>query len=129
VVVGLTANVSDDLIDLRNTHAKGPVAVLPLKREAAFVQESRGVCFKDVDCGCQRDRCRQEEEKMAMVRHSSRSKKRNFMLTRNRCNERLEPFLKFRRDQILSILGAIDHVNIIVGIRMAHTRGQRFRAE
>ena len=66
---------------------------------------------------------------MAMVRYSSSSKKRDFMLTRNRCDERIASFLKFRRDQIFSILGAVDHVDIIVGIGMAHARGQRFREE
>jgi hypothetical protein len=66
---------------------------------------------------------------MAMVRHSSRSKKRDLMLTRDRCDERIESLLKFRRDQVFSILGAVDHMDIIVGIGMAHARGDRFRAE
>jgi hypothetical protein len=72
-------------------------------------------------------RCRQQEEKMAVVRHSSRSKKRDFMPERDRRNKRIETFLEFRRDQILSVLGAVNRVDIIVGKGMAHLRGEVLR--
>ena len=112
------------LVELRNTHAESPIPVLPLKYEATVVQESRGVCFEDVDCGCQRYCCGQEEEKMAVVRHSSCSEKRDFMPACDRCNKRIESFLEFHWDQIFSVLGAVDRVDIIVGIGMAHVRGK-----
>ena len=57
---------------------------------------------------------------MAVVGHSSRSQKRDFMLACDGCNERIEPFLEFGRDEILSIFGAVDHVDVILGIGMAH---------
>ena len=64
--------------------------------------------------------CRQQKEKMAVVGHSSRSQKRDFMLACDGCNERIEPFLEFGRDEILSIFGAVDRVDVILGIGMAH---------
>src|SRR6202042_2403523 len=54
------------------------------------------------------------------VRHSSRSQKRDLMLACDGCNERIEPFLEFGRDEILSIFGALDRVDVILRIGMAH---------
>ena len=62
-----------------------------------------------------------------MARHSSRSEKRDFTLARGRCNSRIGSFLEFRGDQIFSVFGAVDRVDIIVGIGMAHVPGG-FRA-
>ena len=68
-----------------------------------------------------------------VVGHSSRSQKRDFMVACDGCNERIEPFLEFGRDEILSIFGAVDHVDVILGIGMAHvpqtaTQDNRFGA-
>ena len=71
VVLALIADVGGYLIELRRTHAEGPISVLPLKCEATLVHESRGVCLERVDRGCQRYCCRQQKEEMAVVRHSS----------------------------------------------------------
>jgi hypothetical protein len=57
---------------------------------------------------------------MAVVWRSSRGQKRDFVLAREGCNERIEPFLEFGRDEILSIFGAEDRVDVILGIGMAH---------
>jgi len=50
-------------------------------------------------------------------------------LARSRCNKRIDSFLEFRGDQIFSVFGAVDRVDIvdiIVGIGMAHlSRGFR----
>ena len=60
-----------------------------------------------------------------MVRHSSLQPTRGyFVFMRDRCDERMSRFLKFRCDQVSSVLGAIDRVDIIIGIRMAHARGR-----
>jgi hypothetical protein len=56
---------------------------------------------------------------MTVVGHSSRSQKRDFMLAGDGCNERIEPFLELGRDEILSIFGAVDRVDVILGIGMA----------
>jgi hypothetical protein len=53
---------------------------------------------------------------MAVVWRSSRGQKRDFVLAREGCNERIEPFLEFGRDEILSIFGAEDRVDVILGI-------------
>jgi hypothetical protein len=63
--------------------------------------------FEGVDRGCQRYCCRQQKEEMAVVRHSSRSEKRDFTLARRRCNKRIDSFLEFRGDQIFSVFGAV----------------------
>ena len=82
--------------------------------------------FEGVDRGCQRYCCRQQKEEMAVVRHSSSSDKRDFTLARSRCNKRIDSFFEFRGDQIFSVFGAVDRVDIIVGIGMAHvSRGFR----
>jgi hypothetical protein len=126
VVFGLTPNVSCDPIKLRSTHAERPIPVLPLEYQATFVQESRGICLEEIDCGCQRYCCGQQEENVAVVRHSSCSKKRDPMPARDRRNKGIEAFLKFRWNQIASVFGAIDDVNIIVGVRMTHVSNRRF---
>jgi hypothetical protein len=113
-------------IELRRTHAEGPISVLPLKCEATLMHEPGGVCFEGVDRGCQRYCCWQQKEEMTVVRHSSRSEKRDFLLARNRCNKRIDSFLEFRWDQIFSVFGAVDRVDIIIGIGMAHVP-RRFR--
>ena len=64
---------------------------------------------------------------MAVVRHSSCSKKRDFMPERDRRNKRIETFLEFRWDQILYVLGAVDRLDIIVGKGMAHLSGEVLR--
>ena len=43
-----------------------------------------------------------------------------FLLARSRCNKRIDSFLEFRGDQMFSVFGAVDRVDIIVGIGMAH---------
>jgi hypothetical protein len=95
VVFALIANVGRNLLKLRSTHAERPIPVLPLEFQAAFVQESRGVCFEEIDCGCQGYGCGQQEEKVAMVCHSSCSKKRDLTPDRDRRNKGIEAFLKF----------------------------------
>jgi hypothetical protein len=56
-VFALIANVGGDLVELRNTYAERPIAVLPLESKTMFLQESRGVCFEvrgEVLCGITR---------------------------------------------------------------------------
>jgi hypothetical protein len=43
VMLALIADVGGYLIELRSTHAEGPVSVLPSKCEAPFMHEPRGV--------------------------------------------------------------------------------------
>jgi len=88
-------NVVGDLIELRSTHAERAVAVLLLEYQTTFVQESRGICLEEVHCGCQRYGCGQQEKKVAVVRYSSCSKKRDLIPARDRRNKGIEAFLKF----------------------------------
>jgi hypothetical protein len=49
VMLAQIADLGGYLIELRRTHAEGPVSALPLKCEATFMHEPRGVCFEGVD--------------------------------------------------------------------------------
>jgi hypothetical protein len=45
------------------------------------------------------------------------------MFAGDRCNKRINSLLQFDRDQIFSVSGAVDRVDVIVGIGMAHVPG------
>ncbi len=58
---------------------------------------------------------------MAVVGHSPAARS-GILCSRDRSNERIESFLELRWDQIFSAFDAIDRVDVIVGIGMAHCR-------
>src|SRR6185312_6672294 len=57
---------------------------------------------------------------MTVIRHSACRNQRDLVLTGNLRDEGIEALLKFRRNQISAIFRAVNHVDVIVGIGMAH---------
>ncbi len=85
----------------------------------------RRVGFECVDRRSQRNAGREYKKEMDVIRHTSRSQKGHLMLARNRSDEGVEPLLEFLWDEIFPALGAVNHMHIIVGVRMTHGRGSR----
>jgi len=57
---------------------------------------------------------------MDVIWHSAGGQKRDVMIVRDRCKKCVEPFLQLRPDQSLSILGAVDRMNVVLAIGMTH---------